>query len=195
MTGSVVLDTVQIQDSHTAENIGVPFLSITDKWGITDKVCYTLCAVTDNVSNIVAAIRHNKWNHLPCFAYNLNLITTNYLQDVPEVVALLQCCKHIVSYFHKNTKATDKLNPIQSHLNIDNHKLIQEVETRWNSSFYMLERIVEQEEVVRTALYLLNRNDLTIFDEEVEVIKGIIEVLQPFETVTREISAESYISV
>jgi len=32
---SAVLDTVQIQDSHTAENIGALFLSITDKWDIT----------------------------------------------------------------------------------------------------------------------------------------------------------------
>ena len=54
---SVVLDTAQIQDSHTAENIGALLLSITDKWGITDKLC---CAVTDNASNIVAAIHHNK---------------------------------------------------------------------------------------------------------------------------------------
>ena len=139
---SVVLDTVQIQDSYTAENIGALLLSITDKWGITDKVC---CAVTDNASNIVAAICHNKWNHLPCFVHTLNLIVTNSLQDVPEVAALLQRCKHIVSYFHKSTKATDKLTSILSCLNIDNHNPIQEVETHWNSSFYMLERIVEQE--------------------------------------------------
>ena len=68
------------------------------------------------------------------------------------------------------------------------------METRWNSTFYMLERIVEQEEAVRTALHLLNRNDVTISSEEVEVIKGIIEVLQPFEAVTREILSKSYIS-
>ena len=79
----------------------------------------------------------------------------------------------------KSTKASDKFASVQSCLNIDNHKLIQEVETRWNSSFYMLERIVEQEEAVRTALCLINRNDLTISSEEVEVVKGIIEVLQP----------------
>jgi len=58
----------------------------------------------------------------------------------------------------------------------------------------MLERIVEQEEAVQTALRLLNKNDLTISNEEVDVIKGIIELLQPFEAVTREILAESYIS-
>ena len=83
---STVLDTVQIQDSHIAEKIGALLLNITV---ITDKIC---CAVTDNASNIVAAICHNKWNHLPCFAHTLNLIVTNSLQDVPEVEALLTDC-------------------------------------------------------------------------------------------------------
>ena len=73
---------------------------------------------------ITSAIHHNKWNHLPCFAHTLNLIVTNSLRDVPEVEALLQYCKQNVSFFHKSTKATDKLASIQSCLNIDNHKLM-----------------------------------------------------------------------
>ena len=66
----------------------------------------------------------------------------------PEIEALMQHCKQIVSYRCICTKATDKLAFTQSCLNIDNHKLIQEVETRRNSSFYVLERIVEQEEAI-----------------------------------------------
>ena len=107
---------------------------------------------------------------------------------------MLQRCKNIVSYFHKSCKATDKLTAIQNRLNIDNHKLIQDVETRWNSSLYMLQRIVEQEEAIRTTLCLLNRNDLVISCEDVEVITGIVEILEPFEAVTREISADQYLS-
>ena len=99
---------------------------------------------------------------------------------------MLQRCKNIVSYFHKSCKATDKLTAIQNRLNIDNHKLIQDVETRWNSSLYMLQRIVEQEEAIRTTLCLLNRNDLVISCEDVEVIKGVVEIPEPFEAVTRD---------
>ena len=188
---SVVLETAQIEESHTAENIGATLVAITDKWNIKEKVC---CVITDNANNIVAAVRNNKWNHLPCFAHTLNLLVTNSLQEVPEISAILQRCKNIVSYFHRSCKATNKLTAIQSRLNIDNHKLIQEVETRWNSSFYMLQRIVEQEEAIRTTLCLLSRNDLTISCEDVEVIKGVVEILDPFEAVTREILADQYLS-
>lgn len=188
---SVVLETTQVEDSHTAENIGATLVAITNKWSITEKVC---CVITDNANNIVAAVRHNRWNHLPCFAHTINLIVSNSLQEVPEISAILQRCKNIVSYFHKSCKATDKLTAIQSRLNIDNHKLIQDVETRWNSAFYMLQRIIEQEEAIRTTLCLLSRNDLTISCEDLEIIKGIVEMLAPFEAVTREISADQYIS-
>ena len=54
----------------------------------------------------------------------------------------------------------------------------------------MLQRIVEQEEAIHTTLCLLNRNDLVISCEDVEVIKGVVEILEPFEAVTREISAD-----
>ena len=63
---SVVLETTQIEESHTAENIGATLVAITDKWHITQKV---YCVITDNANNIVAAVRHNKWNHLPTTLY------------------------------------------------------------------------------------------------------------------------------
>ena len=91
------METAQIEESHTADNIGALLVAITDRWNITEKVC---CVMTDNANNMVAAIRHNKWNHLP-------------LQEVPEVSEVMQRCKNIVSYFHKSCKTTDKLTAIQ----------------------------------------------------------------------------------
>ena len=188
---SVVLETTQIEESHTAENIAAMLTDIANKWNLTEKIC---CVTTDNASNMVAAARHNRWNHLPCFAHTLNLIVSNSLQEVPVVQAILLRCKNIVTYFHKSCKASDKLSSVQKRLNIDNHKLIQEMETRWNSSYYMLQKIVEQEEAIRTTLCLLGRNDIAISGEDVETIKNIVEILAPFEAVTREISADKYIS-
>lgn len=45
------------------------------------------------------------------------------------------------------------------------------------------------------ALSLLDRSDLIISTENLEIIKEVIEVLRPFEVVTREISSDTYISV
>ena len=151
---SVVLDTSRMEVSHTANNIAAALMKVTDNWGITGKV---ICAITDNASNMVAAVRSTGWQHSPCFAHTINLIVSNSIAEVPEVGEVIQAAKNIVSFFHRSTKATDKLTTVQSQLNVEHKKLIQHVETRWNSVYYMLECLVEQDSAVRTALCLLNR--------------------------------------
>lgn len=148
---SAVLDTVHMEASHTAENLATELMRITDEWAITAKV---VCVITDNASNIVAAIRLNGWKHLPCFAHTLNLVVQDSLKADTELAGIQKKCRDVVSYFHRSSKAADKLDSIQSCLKIENHKLIQDVETRWNSVFYMFERLVEQHEAVTTSLCL-----------------------------------------
>ena len=188
---SAVLETLHVDRSHTADNIAVLLMKVAEEWNISSKVC---CVVTDNANNIVAAVKKNKWNHLPCFAHTLNLIISNSLHDVPEISVIIQSVKNVVSYFNISSLAAEKLNEIQTRLNIDNHKLIQQVEMRWNSVFYMLEQIIEQEEAVCTTLCLLDKSELLISTATIEVIKEAVEILRPFEEVTREVSSDKYIS-
>ena len=71
-------------------------------------------------------------------------------------------CKDIVSFFHHSAKATDKLREVQKQLGISEGKLIQEVDTRWNSTLYMFQRIIEQQQAVTTTLCLQGRNELCL---------------------------------
>lgn len=57
---------------------------------------------------------------------------------------LVSRIRKIVAYFHRSGKATEELHRIQASLNLPQHKLIQDVETRWNSTYYMLKRFIEQ---------------------------------------------------
>ena len=83
---------------------------------------------------------------------------------------------------------------IQSRLNLPEHKLIQHVDTRWNSIFYMLGRYMEQQEAVRTTLCLVDRNDLVIPADKNEIIEEVVKILEPFKPVTTELSTEKYVS-
>ena len=186
---SVVLKTSPVNESHTSENISAVLREVMDEWKLSDKIH---CATTDSASNIKRAIRMNKWNHLACFAHTLNLIVTDAIKHDEDLAELIQKVKNIVSYFHKSSKATDNLKINQNRLNIPNHKLIQQVDTRWNSVYYMLERYLEQEEAIRTTLCRLDRNDLIIPNEKNTMIQEILSTLQPFVAVTTEMSAEKY---
>ncbi|MGH0159335.1 UNVERIFIED_CONTAM: hypothetical protein FKN15_045766 [Acipenser sinensis] len=187
-----VLETCSFYGQHTADNISLELKRITDEWGITQKV---VAVVTDSGVNMVSAVHKAGWKHYPCFAHTLNLVVKDGIKAVPEVVQLLEKCSSIVSFIHHSTKATEKLKQIQKQLKVAEHKLIQSVETRWNSVFYMLERLHEQREAVTTALCLLGKNTLCLSNEELSMIHLTIEALRPFEEATREVSAEKHVSV
>ncbi|XP_077096440.1 E3 SUMO-protein ligase ZBED1-like [Siphateles boraxobius] len=187
-----VLETCHFSVQHTADNISAELKRIAEEWGITQKV---LAVVTDNGANMVAAVHKAGWMHYPCFAHTLNLVVKDAIKASPETVHLLEKCRSIVSFFHHSTKATEKLKQIQNQLKVAEHKLIISVETRWNSAFYMLERLHEQIDPVTTALCLLGKSDLCFTTEERSVIHLTIEALKPFEEATREVSAEKYTSV
>ena len=165
---------------------------ISDEWKITTKIH---CSITDGAYNIKGAVKLNRWNNLVCIAHTLNLIVTCAIEEVAEAKEIIDKVKHIVSFFHKSVKAAEKLQLIQARLNLPEHKLIQQVETRWKSSFYMLERYIEQHEAVRTTLCLQDRPDLIISAEKNPFIEEVIKILRRFESVTTELSSEKYVSV
>ncbi len=159
---------------------------------ISEKI---IAIVTDNASNIVAAVRVVGWNHVPCFAHTLNLVVSKAIKSDNSVSVVKKKCKQIVTFFHQSVKATEKLKKVQNQLNLPEHKLIQEVDTRWNSTFFMFKLIVEQYDAITTALCLLGRNNLCLTGEDPELLKASLSVLQPFETATQEISADQYLSM
>uniref|UniRef100_A0A674MNF8 BED-type domain-containing protein n=1 Tax=Takifugu rubripes TaxID=31033 RepID=A0A674MNF8_TAKRU len=167
---------IHVAVQHTADNIAELLTKITDEWGITNKIH---AVVTDSGANMVSAVRKTCWKHIPCFSHTLNLIK----------------CSAIVRFFHHSTRATDKLKEVQNQLNLPQHKLIQAVDTRWNSVLYMIDRLYEQQEAITTALCLLGRNNMCLSGEEWSHIKQAIDVLRPFEEATKEVSAEQYVTV
>ena len=146
---SLALETFGFKKDHTAENIAVSFQNIAEEWGISRKV---VAMVTDNAANVVAAVRHTGWTHVPCFAHTLNLVVSEAIKADTKIHQLRKSCRDIVSFFHHSVKASEKLKEIQLKLGIPETKLIQEVETRWNSTYFMSERITEQHQAITTAL-------------------------------------------
>lgn len=181
------LDTVHVAVQHTAQNISELLTKISNDWGITSKV---FSVITDNGANMVSAVRKTQWKHLPCFAHTLNLVVKDSIKAEANFESILEKCSAVVRFFHHSTKASDKLKALQTQLQLPEHKLIQAVETRWNSVFYMLERLT-----VTTALCLLGRNTMCLSDDEWSCISQAIEALRPFEQATKEVSAEQYVTI
>ncbi|XP_076737306.1 zinc finger BED domain-containing protein 4-like [Maylandia zebra] len=102
--------------------------------------------------------------------------------------------KAIVEFFHRSTTATHKLKSTQQQMGMPELKLKQECITRWNSTFHMLKRILESKDAVISTLAVINAPVDPLSHEEWEVLQQACTVLEPFEQVTVEISADSHVT-
>ena len=71
-------------------------------------------------------------------------------------------------------------------------KLTKNVVTRWNSTYFMLKRIIELEEPVKFVLIQAGRADLSPSDEQWEVAKQLCALLRPFAVVNDILQGEKY---
>ena len=92
------MPTIKFSTEHTGEHIADELQRITDHWEITHKV---VAVVTDNASNMVAAIRITGWTHIHCFAHTLNLVVQEAIKNDPVLLLIKRKCKDIVTFFTK----------------------------------------------------------------------------------------------
>ena len=180
----LMLSAWQFDESHTADNISVALLSHIQSWDIEEKL---VCAVRDNAANMIAGMRVAHIPSLPCLAHSLQLIIKNGVFHQPAVQQLLSCARSIVGHYHRSNTAFQLFAKIQSQLDLPKHCLIQDVPTRWNSSYYMLERLVEQKKAI-TAANTECQPPAELRAQQWTLAEKVVQVLKIFEEATREVS-------
>lgn len=187
---SILLECFSYTERHTSENLCTQVKRVVSEWSIDDKI---IMVVSDNAPNIVRAIQMGKWKKFGCLAHTLNLIVQWALKH-SRLQAILQKVRQTVEYFKRSTVAMAELRAYLAQNNLPVEKLIQDVSTRWNSTLYMLERIHKLSNAVKSTAAVLDANVPIIAVEEWVIIKDMCIVLKPFEIVTREMSADKYVS-
>ncbi|KAM8880316.1 E3 SUMO-protein ligase ZBED1-like [Spinachia spinachia] len=162
-----------------------------EEWGIANKVT---CMVTDGAPNMVACVRELKLRHHICIAHTLNLMVKKALDQQPVLAGIRAKARKLVVFFRSSTTANEKLAQVQICLGMANLKLLQEVETRWNSPYLMLQRLVEQREPVGAAVAGLHHDIPFLTAEEFHTVGGCLSLLSPFHDATVQLSAEQNVS-
>ena len=73
-----------------------------------------------------------------------------------SVQDMLSVCRKIVSHYHHSHVASSCFTRNQQQLDLPSHALIQDIDTRWNSTFYMLERLLQQRKAISVTSSELN---------------------------------------
>ena len=86
-----------------------------------------------------------------CFAHVINLAYQRGITS-HKMDRLLGRIRKVVSFFHRSTTAAHVLKTKQEMLQLPTHKLIQDVPTRSNSTYDMLECYLERQAAIFSAL-------------------------------------------
>ena len=127
-------------------------------------------------------------------SHTLNLTVEKVLL-LPEVSKTVACCRRLVSHFHHSSKSSYLLKTKQEDLHHPTHSLIGDVVTRWNSTFYMIECVLEQQQPFCAALLALKKGDLMPSDTEFAVMETYVQVMKPLVTITEAIGAQKWVTI
>lgn len=168
--------------SHTGENIAKELNAIAARWEIEKNKIHLL--IHDSGSNMVKGARVADYDSARCFIHSLQRVVTESLRVQAEVLDTIATGRRLVTHFNHSGLAQEKLLANQKELNLPQHQLVQDISTRWNSTFYMAERLLEQKRAI--SLYVAEHDTFTnLTVQQWSLMEQCINLLKPFEEITK----------
>lgn len=173
--------------SHTGENIERMINSMMTQWGISDERQHIL--VRDGAANMVLGTRLAGIESAHCFLHILNLVVKDAIFSQKRVGDICAKVRRISTHFNHSSVGHNELKKIQSEKGIKTPLFpVQDVSTRWNSTYLMLERALT---LKREILLYTAEHDLPLISvNEWDTVEKLIRVLQPFYEITKQVSSE-----
>ena len=195
---SVVLDTSELDERHSAENLAIRLELVKADWNLEGKI--RVC-VRDNAFNQAAAGRLiDDWEDLPCFAHTLQL-AVNAGFALEEVNELIKKSGKLVGFFKKSTSASTALESAQERYEVVKHRLIQSCKTRWNSVYEMFPHLDEQKQCVqavlsdRSVVTAAKEESLSLTAAQWNKIASLLPVLEGLQIAITAMSSEQNVSL
>ena len=185
--GHCLLQASKFNERHTGDNIATMYSDCVCEWKIESKI---VCALRDGGSNFVAGFNRSGVPSITCLAHSLQRVILDGVLAQKDVQDLLAAGRKIVGHYKHSNVAFHLLQRIQAQLELKVCALYQDEPTRWNSSYYMLKRLVEQRKAVSAANAEADASfDLTA--AQWKLAEKVIKLLLPFEEATEDISSDS----
>lgn len=179
----VILNAMVLEENHTGAYLASKLNEAIATWGIEGKIH---SGIRDNASNMISTMRIAEINDFGCFSHTLQLVVKDALFLQTSVEYVVKKSRKIVSHFKHSEQACRNLIQFQKSCDVPQHALIQDVETRWNSTYLMLARLSEQRKAIN--LYFLERGGIeNLSKQEWELVERLVDVLKPFYDATLEI--------
>ena len=188
-------------------------------WKIETKV---INATIDGGSNINLAVEMTPFlDKLRCLTHIMNLVTKSILNENCniKILDIVKKCRSLVCTFKHSNFLSEQLKKVMklnrnmaqsmhaSDSEADKTKdlpsvktLKQDVPTRWNSTYIMLQSVFDAHDSVKSVIYSNSEikkkySHILLNSKETEVIEDLIELLQPFYQLTEKMSGTKYVTI
>ena len=128
------------------------------------------------------------------FDHKLELVTKLAFKDTPESISAMAACRGIVNFFNSSSQATEKLKEKSKAMLGAALTVIQDVVTRWWSTFSMCERLLKLRTVL-TIMHLEGGMRLFLTEAQWSIVTDMTVVLKPFMIAQRLLEGQSYVTI
>ena len=204
-----------VPERHTAIYLSSVVTKIVSDWNIEDKI---INATIDGASNINLAIQITSFlDKLKCITHILNLVTKGVLDKngSVKILDLVKKCRNLVCTFKhsnflsdqlkqvmelnrdaamkiNNTSNSDKLPPVRT--------LKQDVPTRWNSTYIMLQSVNDAYDSIKVVInssadIKKKYSDMLLNSFEIGLVEDLLLLLLPFHQLTELMSGSKYVTI
>ena len=187
---STMLNSKHFPGRHTGPLIESAFNQMLMEWSIEQARIHIL--VRDGASNIALGARLSELDSVHCFIHRLQLCIGDSILSQRAVNDMCTKARRLVTHFQHSSQACTAFKNIQ----IENGSkqpllLVQDVKTRWNSTFLMLQRLNLLKATVQ--LYAGDHEITIPTANEWQLMEKVLRLLQPFFEVTKKISGDQSI--
>ncbi|KAJ0012523.1 hypothetical protein NQD34_016857 [Periophthalmus magnuspinnatus] len=180
---SALLSVSQIDCDTDMQDIPKQLEYLWDTW-VTSSRLKRGFIVTDN-NTIRNTLEDHGHATMQCFGHTVDLIVNEAIKSQRMVQNLLSIARKICERVHRSAKAKEKLAELQRAHELPENQLIQDVPSKWRTSFFMLERMVEQRKAIDELSIECNFREIISCDQW-EVMLSVCNALKPFEVACRE---------
>lgn len=179
-----VLGLRHVPENHNADYISQMLWELLKEWNLMDKMHLFF---RDNALNMVKGIEKLGIAHAGDYDHKLNLVAQHACESQRNVMEMFARSQSIVGHFRHSTTDNHKLFDLQKQLKIYSddkpRKLIQAGNTRWNSHFDMVERLLEQKDAI---VILQQRLKLpkTLTENDWKIMQSVCKLLKPVKIIS-----------
>ena len=130
-----------------------------------------------------------------CAAHRLQLCVIEGF-SISAIAQALAAAKALVKHFHHSARATEELRKKQESMNQPKRKLINDCKTRWNSTFYMCESLLQNRWPISAVLAdesvtRVENRRLDLTTAQWELLGDLVKILHPLEIGTTYLCSEA----